>query len=315
MVGEMKKFLILTQSYSENDGGYIVLHKLCDQINRSGGDAYLFPYVDSFEFGAGNWVKPLLKFGKERLRRILPFKVNAEFLTPVLDSISEIKNWNDWIVVYPEVVFGNPLKARHIVRWFLHHPGHITGAIYYGKNELYFRYHSGIKPYESSYSRLSASELKMVHYPLELYNESGISPNRVGTAYCLRKGVGKTIVHDLVDSILIDGKSHKEIAAIFKRVKQFISYDVYTAYSGFAVLCGCESVVIPDVGVTEKEWLPDPLDRYGISYGFENLERSKLTKSFLVERFKREQEKNLANASSFIDEASKYFEQLPPVSE
>ena len=311
MIGEMKKFLILTQSYSENDGGYIVLHKLCDQINRSGGDAYLFPYVDNFEFGAGNWIKPFLKFGKERLRRILPFKINAEFLTPVVGSISKIKNWDDWIVVYPEVVFGNPLKAKNIVRWFLHHPGHITGAINFGKNELYFRYHSGIRPYESSFSRVSASELKMVHYPLELYNELGVSSNRTGTAYCLRKGAGKTIVHDLANSILIDGKSHKEISAIFKRVKQFISYDVYTAYSSFAALCGCESVVIPNINVTEEEWLPDPTDRYGVSYGFENLEKSKLTKNLLIKRIQLEQDRNLASASNFINEASSYFEQLP----
>ncbi len=307
----MKKFLILTQSYSENDGGYIVLHKLCDQINRAGGNAYLFPYVDNFEFGIGNWVKPLFKFAKERVRRILPFKVNAKFLTPVLNSISEIRNWNDWIVVYPEVVFGNPLKAKHIVRWFLHHPGHITGAIYYGQNELYFRYHSGIRPYESPFSRLSPSELRIVHYPLDLYNESGVSPNRMGTAYCVRKGAGKAIVHDLADSILIDGKSHKEIAEIFKKAKQFISYDVYTAYSGFAVLCGCESVVIPDENVTEEQWMPSPPDRYGVSYGFENLERSKSTRNLFMKRIQCEQERNLSNASSFINEVSLYFEQMP----
>ena len=303
----MKKFLILTQSYNENVGGYIVLHKLCDQINRSGGNAYLFPYIDNFEFRVSNWVKPLLKFLREQLRRMLPFKVNPAFLTPVLSSISEIKNWNDWIVVYPEVVFGNPLKAKHIVRWFLHHPGHITGVIYYGDNELYFRIHSGIRPYESTFSRLSTSELRIVHFPLDLYNESGISPNRMGTAYCLRKGAGKIIIHDLTDSILIDGKSHTEIAEIFKRVKRFISYDVYTTYSGFAVLCGCESVVIPDLDVTEEQWLPNPIDRYGVSYGFENLEKSKLTRNLFIERILRDQKNNLSNVSSFINETTCYF--------
>lgn len=306
----MKKFLIMTQSYYENNGGYVVLHKLCDQINRLGREAYLIPYVDNFEFGRRNFVKPFLRFGKETLRRILTFKINPEFKTPILKSKATIENNNDWIVIYPEVVFGNPLLAKNIVRWFLHHPGYHTNTIYYGKNELYFRYHSGIQSFESPYSRLSKSELRVVHYPLDLYNESGLSNNRIGTAYCVRKGFGKPIVHNLSNSILIDGKSHKEISEIFKRVKQFISYDVYTAYSSLAVLCGCESVVIPDEGVSEQEWMPNILERHGLAYGFENLEKSKSTRKYLIERIQREQCKNLDNVSNFICESDEYFEHL-----
>jgi hypothetical protein len=37
-------------------------------------------------------------------------------------------------------------------------------------------------------------------------------------------------------------------------VETFISYDTYTAYSLFAVLCECESVVIPDEGVSEEAY-------------------------------------------------------------
>ncbi len=306
----MKKFLILTQSYSENDGGYIVLHKLCDQINKLGGEAYLAPYIDSHEFSVHNFVIPLLKFAKERYRRILPFKVNPAFATPVFRKISSIKNWDDWIVVYPEVVFGNPLRARNIVRWFLHNPGHITKKIYYGKNELYFRFHSGIKPYEMTASHMSSSELRIVHYPLEFYNEVDTATERHGTAYCIRKGRGKTIVHDLKDSILIDGKSHAEIASIFKRVKQFISYDPYTAYSSFAVLCGCESIVIPDCGITEVEWLPAQWDRNGIAYGFDNLEKSRATRLELIERIKKELQDNSNNTKKFMQEVNDYFRRL-----
>lgn len=303
----MRKFLIVARSFNENSGGNIALHKLCDQINRVGASAFLLPFVDNYEISSNNFVKPILKVIRENVEKLLPFRVDDALLTPVLHKLPMDINCGNWIVVYPEVVFGNPLRAKHVVRWFLHHPGHITGAIYYGDNELYFRYHSGIRRYQSQFSRLSETELTMVHYPLNLYNEEGVSPVRKGTAYCIRKGIGKKIVHDLTDSILIDGKSHKDIAAIFKRVKRFISYDVYTAYSRFAVLCGCESVVIPDNGVNEDEWLPDPRDRYGVSYGFENLEKSKLTINLLAEQMVSEQSKNLHNVSSFIEEASGYF--------
>ena len=296
----------MTGSYNENCGGSVVLHKLCDQINRLGREAYLIPNVNNYELEPGNFVKSFLNVVR-RLKRMLTFKVNPEFQTPVLYSPSIIENWGDWIVIYPEVIFGNPLFGKNIVRWFLHHPGHLTSVISYGQNELYFRFHSGIRHYESSLSRLSESELRIIHYPLELYNDPGFSWERVGTAYCIRKGKGKAIVHDLSDSILIDGKSHKEIAEIFKRVKRFISYDVYTTYSIFAVLCGCESVVIPDEGVSVDEWLPNSMDRHGLAYGFENLEKARSTKKLLIERIEREQDRNLINVSNFIEESDNYF--------
>ena len=37
-----KKYLIMTQSYDENCGGYVVLHKLCDQVNRLGREPICF---------------------------------------------------------------------------------------------------------------------------------------------------------------------------------------------------------------------------------------------------------------------------------
>lgn len=304
----MKKFLIISRSYSENSGGYIVLHKLCDQINRLGGEAYMVPYVDSYEFGRGNLIKPVLRYVKEVGRGLISYSVNKSFVTPVLKEYKKIKNWDDWVVIYPEVVFGNPLKAKNVVRWFLHNPGHISGKIYYGSNELYFKFHSGIVALDFPGSKMSSVELKIVHFPLDLYNEIGVSAHRRGTAYCIRKGKGKPIVHDLQNSILIDGKSHAEIAAIFKTVKQFISYDVYTAYSGFAALCGCESVVVPDPGMTENDWYPKEWDRHGVAYGFENLENSKKTRHMLIERMHGELEKNAENAKAFMAEVNDFFE-------
>lgn len=304
----MKKFLIVAMPYNEDCGGDIVLHKLCDQINRLDREAYVTPYVNNYEIGYNNILKPIEKFAKESLRNFFYYKTNPSLKTPLLSFKSfQKEDPNEWIVVYPEIIFGNPLSSKNTVRWFLHHPGYHSGKIFFGQDELYFRYHSGIKPYSSPSSTLSELILNVIHYPLEFYNDSGASPNRYGTAYCLRKGRGKVIEHDLSDSILIDGKSHREVSAIFKRVKQFISYDTYTAYSHFAVLSGCESIVIPDKGISEDEWMPNLINRQGLAYGFENLEKAKLTKHLLTDRIKRDQEKNLTTVAAFISESEKYF--------
>jgi hypothetical protein len=235
---------------------------------------------------------------------------NPLFNTPTLsiDFAKEIANNNDYIVVYPEVVSGNPLRAKNIVRWFLHDPGFHTNHISYGSGELYFRFGSVTKPFKvPEGSTMSDTPLTVLHFPLELYNSKDWAQERSGTAYCIRKGKGKPIVHDLTDSILIDDLPHEEIAKIFKRVKQFISYDTKTAYSYFAAVCGCESIVIPDPDMTEDEWIPYPESRVGIAFGFEDLPRAKSTASFVEAFLLKEQSCSSKLVENFLLRTKEVF--------
>lgn len=313
----MRKFLICTPSYSQNNGGAIVLHKLCHLLNENGREAYLFPIVENFQLNRFNYRKVLLKFFKKNLRE--PFrrlKVNPAFKTPVLYQLpKDFKNRQDeWIVLYPEITFGNPLGAKNVVRWFLNNPefdpetGGETRNVFFGKNELYFRYAPYFKDFRYPGSTTSDLFLRVTHLPLDLFNMENAAPVRKGIAYCIRKGKNKPICHDLQDSILIDGKKHQEIAAIFKRVETFISYDSHTAYSRFAALCGCDSVVIPDEGVTQEEWKPNIEDRYGVAYGFENVEWARSTRSQLRETVIGIESGSVANVLSFIQEVDGFFE-------
>jgi tRNA A-37 threonylcarbamoyl transferase component Bud32 len=302
----MKKIIIYAPSYSDKVGGTIALHKLCHIINEIGGEAYLYPMFRSVVINKRAFGKAIWSIFKDWIRPLYKrYKVNPSFNTPVLKSLP--KNINEYIVIYPEITFGNPLNAKNIVRWLLHNPGFHTNIIHFGTNEFYIKYHHGFDEFTHYKSFSSKNILQIKHYPTELYNLQNTSQKRSGTAYCLRKGVGKKIVHDLRDSILIDGKSHQEIAKIFKSVKCFISYDTNTAFSHLAVLCGCDSVVIPDENVTEENWYPNPKDRYGIAYGFENIEKSQTTKHMLDSEIKNIELTNIEQTKKFIDEINAYF--------
>jgi hypothetical protein len=300
-----KKFIIFSPSYNETSGGIVVLHKLCHVLNELGHDSYVKPYAYNYEVNATNWKRFLYNLLKWSLfSSIKPFKVNPAFNTPVYNG-SDVDD--SWIVIYPEVVFGNPMNAKNVVRWLLHQPGYHEGKVFYGKNEIYFKFNSAIENFSFPGSNTSKNELKVIHYPLEHYNLHNISDERKGSAYCLRKGKGKTIAHDLSDSVLIDGMSHAEVSKIFKKVKTFISYDTYTAYSIFAVLCGCESVVIPDMGVTVEEWYPKASDRYGIAYGFENISKAVATAHLVKEHIYKEDAAVLQLVEVFSNECNEYF--------
>ena len=282
------KYIIYAPPYDENGGGAIALHRLCHLINDCGGEAYLHPFIPSYELHhynaaeIGLYAKAIYDAGN-----LANYRINDKFKTPVLRPQDSSAPGKDCIVVYPEIAFGNPLRAQNVVRWLLHNPGHHTGKIYYGPGEIYYRYADFcIQDFRYPGSETADLILRVQYIPIDLYREQPDESGRerTGTAYCLRKGRGRAPIHDLTDSILIDGKPHAEIASIFKSAKQFISYDPYTHYSYFAALAGCDSVVAPMDDTTKEQWKPNVADRYGLAYGFDDLEFARATRHLALER-------------------------------
>lgn len=305
---KINKFLIMSESYDENIGGYVVLSKLCDELNKLGYIAKLVPARNFHSISTDYFFLPLFKLFKERCRRLKKYKTNPNFLTPVANKKDLLSLDESWVVVYPETISGNPLNAKNVVRWFLHHPGFHNQKCFYGFNELYFKFHSGIKVPQSLVCSTSTHELRIVHYPLELYNLNGVASERKGSAFTIRKGKGKPIVHNLKESICIDGKSHKEIASIFKRVENFYSYDPYTHYTTLAALCGCNAVVIPDHNIKIDDWIPDRNNRAGIAYGIESIDQANNEREILFKRVSSELENNRNNTIIFINEVNRFFQ-------
>jgi len=112
----------------------------------------------------------------------------------------------------------------------------------------------------------------------------------------------------LNNSICIDGLSHAETAVVFKNVETFISYDVDTFYSQFAVMCGANSVVIPQLNYTVEQWREMP-SKYGIAYGFEELPWAKETKSLHEKYYFEKNTENIKQCSDFIQDIHQYFSQ------
>jgi hypothetical protein len=92
----------------EWSAGIKVLHYLCDELNRSGHEAFLVLH------GARTEVE-----------------VSKNLFTPVLTKELlgiHIDQKKLIVAVYPETVIGNPLKARHVIRWLLNYPRLLGGA-------------------------------------------------------------------------------------------------------------------------------------------------------------------------------------------
>jgi hypothetical protein len=305
-----RKYLIVAPGYDENIGGHVVLHKLCHLLNERGIEAYLLPHIDTYLINSSSFFDSIIKVTKQHLRLTLrSYKTNPSFHTPILTSVPTDMSDPSWVVVYPEAVNGNPANAKNIVRWLLHQPGFHTGDIFYGCGELHVKYNSAVYDFYFPGCRLAEDTLKIIHYPTDLYKSPSNVIQREGTAYCIRKGKGKKLIHDVSNSILIDGKSHAEVAKIFSKVEYFISYDALTAYSRFAALSGCVSVVIPDEGVSIEQWYPNEEDRWGIAYGLSDqaIALARKTSHLVSQRIEQEEKKCQEGITKFLKNVDNYF--------
>jgi hypothetical protein len=194
------------------------------------------------------------------------------------------------MVVYPEIVAGNPLKSKKVVRWFLHIPGNRSGKIRYGKNELYFHFQSAFlhADYPSQELRFF---VQLKEFVRTNYGE------RSGTCYILRKGKDRPLEHDLDQGIVVDDLTHEEMAKVFNQCEFCISYDLYTGYSRYAAFCGCKSIVVPQDGLSIEQWRPDEALRFGVAYGIDDLKRAEDT----VDEMRKIMETDLKTALESVD--------------
>lgn len=240
----MKKYIIWTPALKLNSGGVTLLHRLAHMINELGYKAYVWPGDNNFEV----------------------FLTNSKYN---LSMASEEMINDDAIIVYPEITIGNPLNAKHVVRWILNKPGILGGDGIYGENDMIFFLSDAFTD-----GKQKVNYLKI----MELYGKMFVDRDldRKGSCYVMRKGKGKKIIHDLSDSIEItDSTPSEELVRIFNERKYFYCYDYASFLSLQAALCGCISIAVPYDGVTAEEWLGyNKTRKYGIAYGEENIEHS-----------------------------------------
>jgi hypothetical protein len=306
------EFVVFAPPYDPNVGGYIALHYLCHLLNEVGYKAYLVPFFNSAEISpidSDSLVAKLLDQRAEIQKN--NYTVNAAWNTPIYRRPWRgIAKRDDLVVVYPEVVFGNPLRAKNVARWLLHDPGFHNKQVYFVPGEVHFRFLAMHQTVPMPWIEIAKPFLTVSSLPWEHYQPPLEGSPRSGTAYILRKGRDRPLVHDLADSIQVDGMSHAQIGEICRKVKTFISYDPRTTYSYLAALTGVDSVVIPEEEVTAEMWQPDPALRAGVAYGFDDIDRARRTVDVLARRMTQISDNSRASVSRFADF---WFARLNPV--
>ena len=163
------------------------------------------------------------------------------------------------IVIYPEIIVGNPLNSSFVVRWLLNSPKIIAGDDIYDKNDLVFKFVPNLK---TNNEDKVCGELRAVELYLDIFKDLKY-PRITKNAHFIHKGKNKNLIYHPTDSVLL--QTHENFydrAKLFNRIENFLSYDEMTFVSIQAALCGCNSIVVPKENLSKEEWSKNPFFKY-----------------------------------------------------
>lgn len=207
-----KDYVIWTPSYDKSNG-IKVLHLLYKKLEEQGFNVWLYspkPHLPEYKY-----IKKIPK---------------------------ELKN--NGIIIYPEIVWGNPLGFQNVVRYVLNYPGVLGGAKQYHHSEIIFTHSQEFFP--------QAFKFRIPWIDETIFYEDD-SP-KIQDCYFVYKG-GKFREAEEVKGLLeINMKypqSQKELAELLRKTKILYSYDNCSSVLDEALLCGAVVKIITKDGIED----------------------------------------------------------------
>ncbi len=330
---------IVIVSPRQHHGGAIVLHALCKTLVEMGYQARIF-YVGAhaYKYKLKNKNHPLYKLSPQLYDIAMEIEYWIFYLCfllkdelklmigSIIPSYAEGReSFNGYsnisiqgckrkimpvvgrktIVVYPDIIYGNPLHASNVVRWLLYHNRYCDVQGAFGDNDLFFCYRDIFNDYSLN---PSGRKLNVSYFDLDFYKRTNYG-ERSGNCYIVRKGRNRKDLPDEFDGPVIDNLPEKEKVRVFNRCEYCISYDTQTAYSSIASMCGCVSVVVPEPGKKREDYKGKGEKGYGVAWGFEQEEVNFAlnTRDMVLDDYIRTNNQAKENVKQFISTCENYF--------
>lgn len=271
-----------------------------------GDDLSYWYYRELFNLVDASKALRVKLFGPERYEQDLRF---AAFLSREMQGLPRkfLSSCRaDDVVVYPEEIYGNPLGAKNVVRWLLYFDRYATDDAAYGPDDQFFTYKMNF----NNAARNPSNRIMYInHYDLDFYKQTNFG-ERKGTCYLVKKGAGRPDLPAEFDGPIVDDLPERKKVEVFNECERFVSYDLHTGYSALAVMCGCESVVVPEPGRTRADYVKPPAVYDGIAFGTspEELEHAAKTRDRARRCFEYFNEQSKRNAEDFALWAQEYYD-------
>lgn len=301
---QIKKIIIVNTTWY--CGGSLVLSELCRCLDDLGYDARLFLFRDFPRSEQETKSFSKLLYTLKQIKHTISSWFRKKNI-PIHLRKCKIQRFpyfsRDTVVLYPEDFFGNPLKAKNVVRWFLYHYRYTDSPNAYSSSDCFITFRDVFND-----SKLNPSGRRVVLncFDSELYKQTNFE-HRVGNCYIVRKGRSRNDLPQTFDGPVIDNLSEEDKVRILNKCEYCYSYDTQTFYSSIAAVCGCKSIVKLEPGKSKEDYFgTDDREPYGVAYGesLEELKRAEATRQKLIDSldFKKSNRKNAAIFLQIITE-------------
>lgn len=234
-------YIIVAPQYACNSAGIKILYELSYQLNVHGCESYVLEWNGL----------------EQRLDRYRTCSANF--------ALNAIANGH-W-VVYAEIVKGNPLKAKNVIRYVLNVPGLLGGDKTYDSSELLFSWNS----YISKHS-WNSPILRTPCIDLSICKDNGLP--RKGTCFMVYKGWNVPRRPELEQTEIKGQYNQQQLFDLFNVSEVFYTYDDMTAATDEARLCGCPVVILNEN--SDKHDLLNE-NKYGLAFNLSELDWTRKT--------------------------------------
>lgn len=168
-----------------------------------------------------------------------------------INEISETVRNND-IVVYPEIIFGNPLRFKNVVRWVLYFSGVLGGQTSYSAGELVF-----------TWSKEYLADKPCLHFDTidsTLFYFDPLVEKNVNCFFVHKKGLFRKIpeISECIEITMDFPATRKELGELLRKTKTIYIFDPHTALSEEAFRCGCNVMIVHENSI--EEYTPQCFD-------------------------------------------------------
>jgi hypothetical protein len=275
-MSNIKNILFAGHSFDHDSGGKMVHYELCKILNEYGINSKIY----------------------------CTQKIQNHVCNAYYDNDFPIDDTT--VVIYSELIHGNPFNSKYSVRWILAPVGTFYDkSVYlshYNKQDLVYYFNSELKFNEYPEKMGTVYKLLTSLYIYPNVKQTNFNP-RHGTCFTYRK---KRMHKDEIINIHPpgsfeinnDGIDHLQdnLIELFNKYKYFISYDPLTFITIMAALCGCISIVRKVDGLSKLDWIKTTaaneyvkykgLDNlYGIAYGMEDIQYAEDTLSLAKDQW------------------------------
>ncbi len=240
-LGPNKTVLICTPPYQNSSAGIVHLHELCDAIVRLGYVAHVILMDTSTSEWAFHLSEDPSFYGSDLQRVAVAPDLGENYIRQVLDN---------GITIYPEIIVGNPLNAKHVVRYFLNGDG-----VIFGKKSEYQPNDFCLAFSKVFFEKPHAILTKPIRSPL--LNDVNAKPthNRSLDLTYFGKGPKYVSCFRIEGSVILPGdwpKTKSELAILLRNTRYLYCWDNQTSMITDAVSCGAKVVLLQFIQADEE---------------------------------------------------------------